>query len=111
MTLAARRFPDTITRRRQGPGDYSEVGQWVPGPITETELRASVQPLDLADNDIEGGSQLTERLKVYVGEPDALVAAFDDREADEVVIGGETFTVIESRSWPTHTRATLLRET
>ena len=40
-----------------------------------------------------------------------LRAAFEDRQADQVVVGGDVFTVEESQSWPNHTEATLLRET
>ena len=110
--LASRRFPDVIVRRRQAPGDFNTVGEWVPGALTETELMASLQPLHLEDSDIAGGAQLVERLRVYVPAPDALAAAFDDREADSVLYDGKTFVVEESRSWRgSHTRATLLRET
>ena len=109
--LPLRRFPETITRRRQGPGDYNNYGEFEEGPVVETDFRASVQPLNLGDDDLEGGSQLVVRLKAYVPVEDALVAAFDDRGADKVLYAGAEFTVIESRSWPgSHTRATLLRE-
>ena len=105
-------YRDTITRRRRSPGGYDEnTGAPVPGVVTETELRASVQPLAIEDSDFVGGVQLVERIKVYVPESDALVAAFDQSVADEVVIGTKTYTVEVSRSWPTHTRATVLRTT
>ena len=52
-------------------------GQYEPGPVTETDLRCSVQPLDVEDSDFAGGSRLEERLKVYVPRRDALLAAFD----------------------------------
>ena len=111
MTLSLRRFPQTITRRRQGPGVFDSCGEFQPGATTETELRASVQPLSIKDEDLEEGSRLTEKIKVYVPNENALLAAFDDREADKVVYAGETYVVEESRSWPGgHTRATLLRE-
>ena len=45
MTLSLRRFPDRIVRRREAPGDRNNAGEFVPGAITEIELRASVQPL------------------------------------------------------------------
>ena len=110
--LASRRFPETITRRRQAPGHYNSAGEYVEGAITETELRASVQPLKLEDSDFLGGVSLLERLRVYVPQPDALAAAFDDRQADKVVVAGIEYVVEESRSWPdSHTRATILRET
>ena len=146
--LAPRRFPETITRRRQAPGDYDACGEWRPGATIESDLRASVQPLNLGDDELEGGSQLIDRRKVYVPTaPDirlvpnrlrwgndvlqwgddtllfgeraehggdtgpALLAAFDDREADRVLIDGAEFVVVETRNWPTFTRATLLRET
>ena len=111
MTLAPRRFPDRITRRRQAPGATNAFGEFVPGAITEVEFAASVQPLALEDADLAGGISVVERWKVFVPEADALRAAFDDREADQVVFAATTFVVEESRSWQgSHTRATLLRE-
>lgn len=114
MKIAARRFPDSIVRRRRTAGYFDNVGRPVEGTVTETTHRASVQPLALEDVDLLGGGgvQAVERLKCYIPEPDALSAAFQDNEADEVVLDGRTFVVEEVRSWRgSHTRATLLRET
>ena len=111
MTLSARRFPQTITRRRQAAGMVDGCGEFEPGAITETEFRASVQPLKLGDDEIAGGEQLAEKIKVYVPNENALLAAFDDRGADRVVYNGIEYIVEESRSWPGgHTRATIIRE-
>ena len=111
MTLAARRFPHTITRRRTMPGHRDDFGEHVPGTVEETDLRASVQPMSLEDSDLVGGVQVSHRLSVYVPEPDALSAAFMDDAADQVLYGGNQFVVEESQSWPgSHTRAVLLRE-
>ena len=149
--LPLRRFPNEIVRRRQEPGAYNNYGEWEAGSTNETILPASVQPLKLGDDDLAGGAQLVERLKVFcpVGierhrddgatlswggaaiqwgddrltwgaddriettdDPEPLVAAFDDREADKVLYDGHEFVVVESRTWPgRHCRATLLRET
>ena len=110
--LALRRFPHTITRRRHEPGFYNDDGEWTPGSVTETALRASVQPLSNEDLEAGGFSRLVTRYKVFVPATDALAAAFEDSDADEVVYGGETFTVEENRSWPgQHTRATIVRGT
>ena len=112
MTLALRRFPDRITRRRHGPGDCNSAGEYVKGMVEEVGLAASVQPLSVEDVDVVEGARLSERLKVYVPEEGVLRPAFDDRLADVVVWLGTEYTVIESRSWPgSHTRATILRET
>ena len=47
-----------------------------------------------------------------VNEAGALLrAAFEDSVADRVDIDGRDFVIEESRSWPTHTRATALRQT
>ncbi len=113
MTLAARRFPDTITRRRRAPGERNGLGEWVPGAVTETDLRASVQPLKLEDADLEGGVRLQERLKVYIPQPHALIAAFGDREADRVLVDGAEYVTESSSTWignSAHTKAVLLRE-
>ena len=111
MPLALRRFPQTITRKRQDPGQYDSFGEFQTGAIVETEFRASVQPLKLGDEDIAGGEQLAEKMKVYVPSEKALLAAFDDRQADKVLYNGIEYVVEESRSWPGgHCRATLLRE-
>ena len=111
MTLSPRRFPDKIPRLRETPADRNAAGEHVAGAIIETELRASVQAIALTDADIAGGVSLVERFKIYVAEPDALRAAFDDSVADRVLIDGREFVVEESRSWPgSHTRATILRQ-
>ena len=112
MTYSPRRFPDKITRRRQAPGATNSFGEFQPGATTEVTFAASVQPLKLEDSDLAGGVSLVERWVVFVPEPDALRAAFEDRNADTVIVFGTTFVVEESRSWPgSHSRAVLLRET
>ena len=110
--LAIRRFPERITRRRQGTATFNLYGEPESGAMVETVLAASVQPLKLSDADIAGGVSLVERLQVYVRESDALTAAFEDRQADTVVVDGKSYVVEESRSWPgRHCRATILRAT
>ena len=109
--LAARRFPDRVTRLHRGAGLRNNAGEWVPGGVTETELAASVQPAGLEDADEEGGARLSERIKVYVPEEDALLAAFDEVEADRVRWRGQTYVVERSMSWTgSHCRAVCLRE-
>ena len=110
MTFSVHRFPQTITRKRQAAGTRNRFGEFEPGDVTETEFRASVQPLGLEDEDVVEGSRLLERLKVYIPEPDALLAAYEDREADKVEFDGVEYIVEQSKSWPgSHTRAVLLR--
>ena len=147
MRLAARRFPDTITRRREMAGHRDDFGEWIPGATEDATLRARVQPLALTDSDLEGGVQLQQRLKVFVlprrervsdvsaaltlhgevltlrgatltlgagtevSDAHALAAAYAQAGADRVQVAGEWFVVIESRTWPNFTRATILRET
>ena len=111
MSLARRRFPDTIRRRREGPGEYGADGEYVPGKVTDTEFRASVQPLALEDTDVASGAILAETIKLYIPAADALAAAFASARADRVVLAdGREFVVQESRTWLGHTRATLFRE-
>ena len=111
MTFRPQRFPDRIVRRRQAPGTTNAFGEFEPGATTEVTFAASVQPLSLDDADIAGGVSLHERWVAFVPEADALRAAFEDRNADTVIVFGTTFVVEESRSWQgSHTRATLLRE-
>ncbi|MCY4658613.1 MAG: hypothetical protein OXF93_02190 [Acidobacteria bacterium] len=112
MTLSPRLFPHTITRRRRGADTFNDFGELVPGSVTETTLRASVQPMTLEDSDFAGGVSVSERRSVYVPAAAALSAAFEDRGADVVVVDGDTFIVESSQSWRgSHTRAILLRET
>lgn len=124
--LRAGRFPDRITRRRQMPGYRDAYGSYVEGTIEDVVFAASAQPLKLEDADAVGGAGLVERLKVYIPSSDALRAARDRLEldsngaviqvtasADVVFLGADMlngYVVEESRSWPGHTRATLLRE-
>ena len=82
------------------------------GPETVTVFRAVILPIRTDDADTAGGVQLRQRLKVYIADPDALRAAFDDREADSVVVHGDAYVVERSESWPaSHCEAQLLRET
>ncbi len=110
-TLAPRRFPDRITRLREIEGHRNSAGEYVSGGTEEFVLLASVQPVELGDIDAEEGARLSERIVVYVPEPDALLAAFDDSEADRVRWQGREYTVIQTRSWSRgHCRAACLRE-
>ncbi len=110
--LSPRRFRDIIVRRRQAEGERDETGKYVDGPTTETELRASVQPLGLEYLLGANGLHLKDRLVVYVPEPEALRAAHEDRiPPDRVAVGGEEYVVDQSHSWGKHTRAVLLRQT
>ena len=110
MRLSARRFPHSITRKRQLPGEFNDFGEFEPGAVEEVELRANVQPISLEEQDAAEGGRLDQRLRVYVPQPDALIAAFEDRQADAVLVDGVEYTVERSRSWcGSHTRATLLR--
>ena len=108
MRLAARRFPDRIVRRRQGPGTRV-AGRYVEGAVTETPLRASVQPVAVEDVLQEGGERLSDRRRIYVPGRSQLRAAADDSEADTVVIEGEAFAVVEAEAWRSYTRAVVLR--
>ena len=113
IELSYRRFPDTIIRRRRSPVGYTAFGDRVDNAyMVETELRASVQPVEIEDCDLVGGARLVERLKVHVpaSSGDLRAAADDLGEADNVVYKGKVYVVEESRTWPTFTRAVLLRE-
>ena len=110
--LSADRFPDTIIRIRTTPGMRNMFGEYVPGVKVEKNFPASVQPMSLKDAEDAGGVSVSERLSVYVPEPDALSAAFGDDAADTVTVDGISFTVESSQSWRrSHTRAILLRAT
>ena len=66
--------------------------------------------MSLEDADDAGGVSVSERLSVYVPEPDALSAAFEDSTADTVEVDGLEYLVEQSQSWRGHhTRAILLR--
>lgn len=111
MKLSARRFPHTITRKREMPGERNEFGEFVPGATEEVKLRANVQPLSNEDEDVTEGTRVDETVKVFVAEPDALVAAYRDRRGDEVVIDEVPYLVIAARSWrDSHTRAICQRQ-
>lgn len=108
---ASRLFPHTVTRRRYGAAGYTDYGKYEVGAPIETDFRASVEPLKLEDIDTVGGAQLSDQIRVYIPEPDALAAAHDDKPADRVVFDGDEYTVVQSQSWiESHTAAILLRE-
>ena len=107
----ARRFPaqDHPAALRGRDRDESTGGAVDPTAV-EAEIQANVQPVSLEDADLAGGVQLVERLRVFVpAYAGDLRAAFEETAADEVVYKGKVYTVEESRTWPTFTRATLLR--
>ena len=65
--------------------------------------------MDLASG---GGAQFSHKLKVFIPEAGALAAAFEESNADTVLVDGVEYVVEESMSWRRHhTMATLLRET
>ena len=110
MRLSARRFPHTITRKRQAAGVYNNFGEFVTGGTEEVELRASIQPLDTEEDTALEGARLDQRLKVFVPTENALAPAFESAEADKVLVDGIEYVVEKSRSWRgSHTRAILLR--
>ena len=112
MRLASRRrFPDTITRRRMAAGYRDENGEWVPGGAVDVTFAASVQPLGVADSELVGGDQLSDRRAIFIPEPGAVEAAFDAQVADHILIDGIDFVVTDSWSWRAHTKAHVLRET
>ena len=114
MRLSSRRFPDRIIRRREMPGDYKQHGEYEPGPTSDVELRASVQPERLEDTNEVGGGRLSERWTVYVlpaADGTTLAGAFDNASADKVLWQGEIYNVIESQNWPSYTRALIGRNT
>ena len=89
----------------------NEYGEYVPGARSESTFRASVQPVSLEDVDAPEGARLLHRLKIYIPEPNALAAAFDEAAGDAVVFGGKEYLVEDSQSWPNHTKAIVLRQT
>ena len=112
MRLAVRRFPDLVTRLRASDESQDDFGRRILPTFMEETFRASVQPISLEDSDFAGGSQLKDRMVCYVPEPDALLAARDDAEADRVILeNGREYVVESSESWPGHTKAVLLSET
>ena len=110
MKLSARNFPHSITRKRQAAGSFNDFGEFVAGSVQETVLRASIQPLDTEEDTALEGARLDQRLKVFVPTENALAPAFDQSEADTVLVDGVEYVVEKSRSWRgSHTRAILLR--
>ena len=89
--------------------------------IRETEMRARVQPLTLADENEEGGERLAERFTVYALNPldiggrmltdSGLQGANLAAKADIVVWRGQVYNVIESERWPSYTKAIMGRST
>ena len=114
MTVLATGALTRIVRRRAAPGAYRD-GIWVPGRITEATLLASVQPVGLEDVDGVAGAQFSDRRRIFVGLLDdaagpPLVAAYEGRGGDVVVIDGADFKVESAMLWPSHVEAVVLRE-
>ena len=83
---AIRRFPNEVIRRRVGPESYNEFGEHVPGAVVTAILPGAIEPVSLEDNELVGGQQLSERIRVFVptgvervvGTGDVLTWAGDD---------------------------------
>ena len=66
MNLFASRWPHNVIRRRRGPERRNDFGEVEPGQLVRSILPAMLQPLSLEDNNLVGGSQLSERVNVWV---------------------------------------------
>ena len=73
--------------------------------MTDTEARASVQPLDVSDDATAAGQAVKDQRKMYL--PAGAVAVTTQ---DQVVFGGVVYDVQVVRPWRSHTRVELIHE-
>ena len=61
------RYPHTIVRRRRGAESRNDFGEVVEGEVVRSILPAAVmiQPAGLEDVNLEGGTQLSERMRIF----------------------------------------------
>ena len=88
--LAARRFPDRIVRDGgTGRTRSTSTANRIPGPVTLTEHRASLQPIANEDLDLVEGTRLLRTMdRLTFPEPEALIAAREFEPADMVTLHG-----------------------
>ena len=94
----------TITRRRFNTGTRdSDTGEYSQGAFTDTEIKASIQPVDTSQQATIEGFRAEESIKVFSSEP--VRVKRHDLEADQLIIDDEIFIVMQAMVWPTHTHA------
>ena len=112
MRLSGRRFPDSITRQREGPGHFNDHGEFVPGMTLVHAFKANVQPLSLTDDLLSEGARIMSQIKLYVPIDESrpgetpLRAAATTANPDMVTWRSATYRVEESWFWGDHVRAT-----
>ena len=108
---------ETITRRRFAAGSRGADGRYVPGPPTETPIRASVQPLTGADlQTLEEGDRQRDPKRVYT---DSDLRTTNQHvtpktKADHVIIDSVVYQVRTVDTWRStspipHVKAIVLR--
>ena len=92
-------LPDRVTVRRivQTFNDFGEVEE----SITDTVVPASVQPMDLTDDESVAGVSAEDRRAVFMREAPAI--------SDEIVLDGEAYNIQDIQAWPNHARVVVVR--
>ena len=99
MRLAARRIPDRVTWRRVTSA-FNNFGEPVT-TTTDVEVPASVQPLDLTDDESVAGTSAEDRRAIFVREAPGI--------SDEIVLDGEAYNIQDIQAWPGHARVVVVR--
>jgi hypothetical protein len=96
----------TITRRRYDAGSFVNGRQAAAASHTDTSLDACVQPVPGREAERLGlGERSSEARVVWVASGELL-------ESDDVIIGGDTYGIVNARDWNTtasYTRAVVAR--
>ena len=92
-------LPDRVTVRRivQTFNDFGEVEE----SITDTVVPASVQPMDLTDDESVAGVSAEDRRAIFMREAPGI--------SDEIVLGGEAYNIQDIQAWPNHARVVVVR--
>ena len=91
-------LPDRVTWRRivQTVNDFGEPVE----TTTDVEVPASVQPLDLTDDENVAGTSAEDRRAIFVREAPAIT--------DEIVLDGDAYNIQDIQAWPNHARVVVV---
>ena len=92
-------LPDRVTWRRVTSA-FNDFGEPVT-TTTESEVAASVQPMDLIDDESVAGVSAEDRRAIFMREAPAI--------SDEIVLRGEAYNIQDIQAWPNHARVVVVR--
>ena len=98
-------FVKDIVLKRESPGENDSTGEYVPGSVTEYELKGSVQPsTDSERRNLPEGETITEAITVYITTRDRdeirpLRVGTSPTNSDIIFVNSLNYAVRFSQDW------------